>query len=488
MSEKINLANLETEVNKLVKQRLVARIKFKGVTPWWGGDYEGKTSDRIDEDEIVGRLRWFLRTVYNRFCNVNLNNYKDSENKVSEYLGSTECVSLYIYKAKNYKASQNFSYKKLGRVSFVLSDKPPNIANKFEPKDVEFELEILRRGGDNKRDEIVVGGTLITLAFLGVGRGANRGFGRFVPKDCNISIGKEICEKIISGDIMGAFEYFYSKFKQTENCNSVNNWTDSYVPLAPLLDSTRVDSIRKTLCTSNNIITVLDIIQNSVLKVTLKTNSYRTGKFDPGSFIHTWIYGLPRHAKVPTKNPKTKQPINQSSMDLVVDTTINVNNQVEFKKIDRTGYLKVENGNISEPRRQSMFVLSPVKDSSGNYTVYVLAFLSLKDNEEEVMTLVHKGIHFDKNPTIHVLKVTNIMSNSLGSVIKIPNRGSATYMNNDPFFQSEMTFAKRRQDLSFGDVKSLIEKYTEELVNSINSLCPTQGNLSYPFKQTRSRV
>jgi len=80
------------------------------------------------------------------------------------------------------------------------------------------------------------------------------------------------------------------------------------------------------------------------------------------------------------------------------------------------------------------------------------------------------------------------MSNSLGSVIKIPNRGSATYMNNDPFFQSEMTFAKRRQDLSFGDVKSLIEKYTEELVNSINSLCPTQGNLSYPFKQTRSRV
>jgi hypothetical protein len=37
MNEKIDLNNLMADVDGFIKKRLVAKIKFKGVTPWWGG-------------------------------------------------------------------------------------------------------------------------------------------------------------------------------------------------------------------------------------------------------------------------------------------------------------------------------------------------------------------------------------------------------------------------------------------------------------------
>jgi hypothetical protein len=101
MNEKIDLNNLMADVDGFIKKRLVAKIKFEGVTPWWGGDHDGYTSNHIDEDEIVGRVRWFLRTVYNRFCATNLNNYIEAEEFVSKIIGSTSSRSLYTIRTTN---------------------------------------------------------------------------------------------------------------------------------------------------------------------------------------------------------------------------------------------------------------------------------------------------------------------------------------------------------------------------------------------------
>ncbi|ADX84964.1 type III-B CRISPR module RAMP protein Cmr1 [Saccharolobus islandicus] len=452
MSEKINLENLDAQIDRLVKQRLIAEIVFKGITPWWGGDYNGFTSNYVDEEEIVGRLRWFLRTVYNRFCVNNLSDYEEAERRVSEYLGSTNNKSIYTFKVRNVKV-RNGNYSYLQRVSFILQGKPRDLQDRFLPKNVDvLVLDIYSRKASNY-DKIIIDGLLITLAFLGIGKGANRGFGRFIPINCD-NLQNTVCNNIIKGDIIGAFSKFYDEFKNEEKCNKVNKWIESAVPLAPLTQTSE-DSISKTGCKNSEINTLLDIIQTALLKSTLKENSYNMNVKDPGPFIHTWIYGLPRHSKVPRK-------INQCSMDVEKDN-LSVKDE-EVKKLQKMGYFELNGDKLVEPRRQSMLIISPVFDGN-TYSIYVLPFLSLKDNEEELNKLVHKGIHITSN-IIHLASVKSILkgNNLIGTETQLINK---------------------RSDLSKGNLQTLIVNYIRELILNISKQC--KGNTT-SLKIDKSRV
>jgi len=452
-NEKIDLTKLDVEVNDLVSKRLLAKIDFKGITPWWGGDYEGYTSSIVDEDEISGKLRWFLRTIYNRFCVNNLTNYSEAESRVSKYLGSTSGKSIYTFKIRNTQTRKNFDYNNLQRLNLVLSNRQDQ--DRYVPIDViRFTLEIFRDPNmDNKYDEIIVDGILITLAFLGIGKGTNRGFGRFIPINCN-NLNMSVCNEIIRGDVKGAFNKFYDIFKRIEGCNRLNQWINSTVPLSPLTTGD-VDSISETTCTNNNIIQVLDTIQSSLLKSTLKTRSYNINIRDPGPFIHTWIYGLPRHSKVP-------RSMNQNEMDVDTDN-LQIDDRL-VKRLNGMGYFNLKNGKLEEPRRQSMFVISPVFVNN-TYKIYVIPFLSLKDNEEETKILVHKGIHSTQH-IIHLIGVQDILSSK-----------------NNSLFPPEDNIANYRPDLSFGNVQNLIKEYRNELILNINKQCnqgPIRGNRNPP--------
>ena len=438
--EKIILKDIRGEVEGLYRKRLVARITFRGVTPWWGGDYEGRTSRWVDEDEIAGRLRWFLRTVYNRFCGNNLNSYSESERWVSQVLGSTSGRSIYSFKVSNVEYRQNLRYGSLDRVSKLVARGEGRNDPNYYPLDISrFTLEVLRFTDDAKYDRIIVDGLLITLAYLGVGKGVTRGFGRFVPEGCG-NVTSELCEHVVKGEVKEAFKSFYSSFKGITGCNKTNSWTGSAVPLAPLTDD-GPDSIKETHCSTSDVITALNVIQKSVMKSTFKTVSYGIKIGDPGPFIHTWVFGLPRHSKVP-------RGLNQGRME--VDHS---GAQVDKDKATKSpfmGYLELRGNQLTEPRRQSMFVLSPVWDGT-KYTIFIIPFLSLKDNEYEVNVLVHKGIHANAN-TIHLAPVSDVL-------------------NERALYNNEKSLADKRKELSYGSVEEIIKNYGIELVRVVDQSC-----------------
>lgn len=445
----INIETLKRDVENLYRKHLVARITFRGVTPWWGGDYEGCTSRWIDEDEIAGRLRWFLRTVYNRFCANNLNNYSESEEQISQILGSTSGRSLYSFKVRDVKWKENDSYRELERVNKLVARGKNKDPDCYSPINVEgFTLEILRASEDGKYDEVVVGGLLITLAFLGVGKGVTRGFGRFVPESC-INISSELCEPVKNGKVKEAFEAFYSLFKASfkgiTDCSKTNSWLNSAVPLAPLTED-GPDSIKETQCTTDDVIRALNVIQRSVMKSTFKTDSYGMKINDPGPFIHTWVFGLPRHSKVPSGLNQERMDVNPGGAQI---------NKDKVKKSPFMGYLELRKDqqgmtHLVEPRRQSMFVISPVRESS-KYKIYVIPFLSLKDNEKEVKVLVHKGIHANTG-TIHLAPVSDVL-------------------NGRSLYNDEKSLAIKRKELSYGSVEEIIKNYGSELVKAIDKAC-----------------
>jgi CRISPR type III-B/RAMP module RAMP protein Cmr1 len=428
-----NVEDFEQMVNEYVnKNKVVTRIPFTSVTPWWGGDYEGNTARYVDEDEIIGRLRWFLRTVYNRFFAdaKDLDSYAEAEKFVSEILGSTSNVSQYIFKVNDCDAGgQLQNIRDQPRVKLTLmGEKDENQNKKLPLYKMKFTLEILRTSSDSKYDDIIVGGTLITLAYLGIGKGANRGFGRFIPDygKCNIQFGKEICEAVVKGDIEEAFSKFYNAFKdavKSDRKDNHNKWTESRVPLAPLVFSSNdnADKITNTNCTTNDHIRALEIIQYAFLKCTLKKLTYQIEIRDPAPYIHTWIYGLPRNVK-------------------------------------GTGY--VSSG--KDLRRQSMFIVTPVKKGN-QYTIYILPFLSFKDNLEKTDPnsqdgeIMHAG--GKRSPV------------SVGCII---------LDKPEALNKKARNLANKNKQLSFGDTQSdsyqdrlqkLIKNYAEELSNLIGKLC-----------------
>jgi|GEM_PF-1212046 len=450
----IDLTGLEKEVNKLIGQRLVARIMFKGSTPWWGGDYEGSTSDHVDEDEIIGRVRWFLRTVNNRFCATNLNNYIESEEFVSKLLGSTSLRSLYAIRTTNTRPASNNCIN-LPRIR--LATQGIRNTKNLLPVNIQNLTVEIYRNGSSTFDEIIVGALILTLVFLGIGRGANRGFGRFVPNTCP-KIVNSICNKILQGDVRGAFDEFYNVFRRVTNCNNkVNSWTQSAVPLAPLTQPNYTDSIMIIPCKAD-VCKQLNVIQNAVMKVAFKTTVFRARNTDEGGYIHTFIYGLPRHSEVTFKtnvNGYSLQ-INPQNLHNIITTYFRLDNNIKTDKRTGkpykplrgiTGYYALRGNDIVDIRRQSMYILSPFKDK-----IIILPFLSLIDHENEINNIVHLSVHTNSN---------------IATQLNVMVRPVTNLMNGIGLTNHERQLASNNRQLAFGNLRGLIENYTNTLQRMI---------------------
>ena len=450
----IDLTELEKEVNKLIEQRrLVAKIVFKGTTPWWGGDYEGNTSDHVDEDEIIGRVRWFLRTVYNRFCATNLNSYVEAEEFVSKLLGSTSSRSLYTIRTTNTRPVPN-DCGYLPRIRLATQGKG-NTKNLL-PMDIQNLTVEIYRNGSSTFDEIIVGALILTLVFLGIGKGANRGFGRFVPNTCS-EIANSICNKILQGNVRGAFDEFYNIFRRVTNCNRMNSWTQSAVPLAPLTQQNYTDSIRIISC-NKDVCNQLEAIQNAVMKVAFKTTVFRARNTDEGGYIHTFIYGLPRHSVVAFKTNINGYKLQTDPQILhnVIQRYFRLDNSIRIDKKTRqpfkplrgiTGYYALRGNDIVDIRRQSMHILSPFKDK-----VIVLPFLSLMDHQNEINNIVHIGVHTNGNIATQLTVVVRPVTNLI---------------NGSGLTNHERQLASNNPQLAFGNLRQLIENYTNILQRMI---------------------
>ncbi|MGC9113026.1 type III-B CRISPR module RAMP protein Cmr1 [Acidilobus sp.] len=381
------------------KRRLVARLRLTPTTPWWGGDYSVKTSQNVDEDEINGRLRWFLRTVYNRFCARDLSDYSEAERFVGSFLGSTGSASKYVFRANTLGPGEGLlgQLRRLPRVRLTMRSRG-NLGLSEEDllplnlRGLELSIYRTRADEDPKYDDLVVGGSLITLAFLGVGRGANRGFGRFTPSECPAAGSqfiRELCTYIRDSKVTESFRLYYDKFKEVTGCGSVNSWEKSAVPLAPLVDGKGPDVIRAIPnCTARDSYEALRALQEAFLKANLRWVMAGRGARIPSAEVHSWLLGLPRQVK-------------------------------------NTGYFLVGEESEEAGRRQSMLVASPVRVNNG-YRLYLLPFLSLKDHARIYNMLEHRGGSGEVTRVSDLIKdeedLKNVISEIVDAVAKAAER------------------------------------------------------------------
>ena len=430
--DKVDVNKVKEMVNNLISDNKIFEGEFESVTYYWGGDYEGKTYEekngkivytRVSENEIVGKLRWFLRTVLGRFVANNLESYEEVE-ECLYFLGTTINQALksdYVFRVEITDPGKKVdNVKDLERVKMSLMRRKED---QYLPiDDVKFRLKVYKlketsKVGNcvpsDKRDFLVIGGVLLTLAYLGIGKAANRGFGRFYPYKVVAGDKKvdELKDKIIKGDVVDAFRLYYNTLRFDESKGK--NWRQSKIPLAPLtsvpvenggiyvLDK-KVDKHKSMSCCNK-----------VVLKSTWKT--YWGGRIrDSGIKIHTWLFGLPRNVK------------------------------------GRTGYLMRGND-----RRVSPIVLSPIKLPDNEYKIAILSFLSSKDFKEE---LLNKGL---EHVGTRRVKVVDIMDpNKINKILKDKERRAPP------------------PDLKFvtGNVDSLIENYLRELPKVISSICTTTSS------------
>ncbi|MGC9117276.1 MAG: type III-B CRISPR module RAMP protein Cmr1, partial [Conexivisphaera sp.] len=247
---------------KVLDRLSVLEARFTPVTPWWGGGPNGCTTEFPSSSSIVGRVRWFLRTAYNTFCakERELDNYEASRKFVDELLGSTGSASAYSFQIQieALGSSPKFVDKSLSRVSQVPRVKLAMLGRKNQQCDssglgwaelktrlpVEgnpFRLIVRRRDAvpRPRDDDVISGAVLITLAYLGVGKAASRGLGRFYPEpDAHVPQGAEgVMKGVLSGDPKAAFSAFYGAFRAAcGGGDGPNDWRRSAVPLAPLAE------------------------------------------------------------------------------------------------------------------------------------------------------------------------------------------------------------------------------------------------------------
>ncbi len=436
----------------------------------------------------MGRLRWFLRTVYNRFYKIDdesksndenkLKNYKRAEELLSKILGGKESKSHY-----SFKVSPLNSREKLETVE-DLDRLKLNFRNQNYPHDkvlpiigIRFKLEILRINGKLKENEykgydrIVIAATMITLAYLGVGKAASRGFGRFIPSKLGSSNNKsyeiklyddpdlkDVYESILNGDPLKAFKSFYNLIRKSYGSGDEADWRESWVPLSPSIDGE--ESIKVINCPMGglDIIKVMNIIFKSVQKASFKRYVFNINTTSPGPFIHTWLLGLPRSAKRSDHRPNYSYQSNQG--------------QIEY-----LGYLKLlsDNKYDNNVRRQSAYIISPVLLPNGKFKICIIPFLSLKDHENVLEFLIHVGKHnndwnsqVDKdNVTIHIVRLIKTVGKN-----KTLNESDLK----DSYKGKELELAKSKQDYTLVSLDKMMINYIKGLTINIENLCKENIN------------
>jgi CRISPR type III-B/RAMP module RAMP protein Cmr1 len=319
------------EADRAAEERVrgltVLDAEFVRVTAWWGGGPHGETLDVPTSSSIVGRVRWFIRTVYNRFCAQDLSNYEESMAFVDGFLGSIAGASRYRFSVQPV-GSGDIAGRDPGRgARNGLGDVPRvklhNLSRgrrdeRWEPRlnVAPFRLTISRNPGiDGRHDDLVAGATLLTMAYVGVGKAASRGFGRFYPMRIHgDGVAPRIARAIRDGEPEEAFGSFYGLGRNL--CGSggprstPNRWRDSRVPLAPRVGCDEEDcvfAVRRGDAERWDEVEALGVVGNCFMKSTWKrsrgslSNCGHLGAPVTGGRIpdYMWIFGLPRSARAP---------------------------------------------------------------------------------------------------------------------------------------------------------------------------------------------
>jgi len=327
------------------KERKIAEITFTSITPWWGGDAERYTRDLPTPDTIVGKTRWFLRTVYNTFCASNLDSYEESFEFINNFLGSNSKASLFTIEVSQTEKKSTMKSDKKGKSPTFIKD---NFIVKIYQTFAYSENDDMAKFKD-----IFIGGLLITLAYVGIGKGANRGYGRFYPVEIAYDGGskespvKKIAEKIQGGSIREAFGAYYVLFKNNlkDKCNKDkgNDWRNSSVPLAPPIQPAGEKS-RINL----EVIKLDDKLERSILE----SNVYETVAKNTVDFIKC----------IASKKTLGKSGLNKQEIDCL-----------EGKLKEKT----------AERGRVSFLNITPVskidKDAKKLYGIAFIPFLSFRD-------------------------------------------------------------------------------------------------------------
>jgi hypothetical protein len=194
------------------------------------------------------------------------------------------------------------------------------------------------------------------------------------------------------------------------------------------------------------------------MKVTFKTTVFRAKNTDEGGYIHTFIYGLPRHSVVVFKTSVNgyKLQTNPQNLHNIITTNFQLDNNIKTdKKTGKpykplrgiTGYYALRGNDIVDIRRQSMYVFSPFKDK-----IIILPFLSLRDHENEINNIVHIGVHTNGN---------------IATQLNVVVRPVRDLMNGSGLTNHERQLALNNPKLAFGNLRELIENYTNILQRMI---------------------
>ncbi|WP_225905741.1 RAMP superfamily CRISPR-associated protein [Stygiolobus caldivivus] len=384
------VAKIEEVVNKLINDRREV-ISFINVTPWWGGNEFGYTFDDDGNvtyptaNGIVGKTRWFMRNIIaqalsrDNFSEVDerylkelgtLNNKSKITVRVIKERGDVEPHYFTKEEAacafkRSLKLDKSICHNKdtlcnLGSLSPIdeylmyfcvprfnlvhLGQNGPEFYyynQPARPRSIRIKVEVINNGASKEFFEFFKMSLIFTMKYMGIGRAATRGFGRFVPENqsgqssLDEELGKlySLLKPIIKND-----EVRPLNLEKISRPCLFNYRNDNFLPIY-----------------GQNPIVYLIAIGNATLKVAWKRFEGKPYK-DHGYNYHTWTLGLPRGQ-------------------------------------GRLGYsIKKEEDREKEDkgRRISYITLSPKCDGYTCEEIYLIPFIY---EEEEAKKLIHRGKH-----------------------------------------------------------------------------------------------
>ena len=244
-----------------------------------------------------------------------------------------------------------------------------------KPNTVSFEVEVRAERGSESLAMEFTKGLLFTMYYLGIGNGANRGFGRFkLIKVDKVSQG-------ITTDPRKVLESF-TPFKRD----------DSFPGYKGKLELVRM---------KGGVEKVLKCVGEATTKIKWKTQPRSCGKD-----LDTWVLGLPRKGKDSIKgcNSVNTEEAKQIAGDKFKDLATVRGNQVNVE----SGY-SFFIGKREVSRRQSYVVLS-VNEEGGEHVVYALKFMPDKPDTEVVTEGFFVGLHGHRSANNCKIEVKDVLS------------------------------------------------------------------------------
>lgn len=321
-------------VKKKVQDEVVFKCRFVNYSPWWGGDHNNHVIDKEgyvnlpDAKEIVGKTLWFMRTYYMRDL------YFRTEEK------SKLIVRVYGERIKGEPFVNRLEdAEKIARVKLRMRSSKDNRALPVKEDRVRVTVEVVDKGYPHTQEFIKA--MLFTLAYIGIGGGGNRGFGRFYPQQCEKipKYAEDLLNDINGGKILNALTRLNWKLKDS-------------IDIHPTLSDVRIIDV-----TGLKVLDALICIGNCTLRQRLNK-------------AETWVLGLPRSSKITVRDVKNI---------FEKDELVKIENIKGGKSVN-TGYYFFK-GNHKVDRRQSYVVVGPVFKRDKTVTGIALILFRSKDTD-----------------------------------------------------------------------------------------------------------